>query len=134
MTDDGFNDFLKFDHLRNLEVLKLGGLSTISESSLITLITKAPNLKLLDLNGLDKLTDYALNLIVKSLPNLENLLINFTPNVSQTVIEDLKQIKPKINIIRNINGYSNPADDGLRMPLVPKKIVLKKKAKKKKKK
>ena len=134
LTDDGFNDFLKYDNLKNLEAIKLGGLSSISESSLLSLINKAPNLKLLDLNSLDKLTDYTFNAIVKNLPNLENLLINFTPNISQTVIDEIKALKPKINIVRNLNAMSNPKDDGLRMPLIPKKIVLKKKAKKKKKK
>lgn len=112
----------------------MGGLSSISENSLLTLIGKAPYLKLLDLNSLTFLTDIGLNIIVKTLMNLENLLINFTPNISQAMIDDLKKLKPKINIVRNIINISNPKDDGLRMPLIPKKIVLKKKAKKKKKK
>jgi len=134
LNDDGFNDFLRYDYLKHLEILKLGGLSSISEASIFTLINKVPNLKLLDLNSLDKLSDYSITAIVKTLTNLENLLINFTPNVSQTVIDDLRIAKPKVNIVRNLNAMSNPKDDGLRMPLIPKKIVLKKKAKKKKKK
>lgn len=133
-NDDGFNDFLRYDHFKRLESLKIGGLSSISESSLITLINKAPNLKLLVLNGLENLTDLGLSVIVKTLTNLENILINFTPNVTQQAINDLKAIRPKLNIVRNVNSMSNPKDDGLRMPLIPKKIVLKKKAKKKKKK
>lgn len=134
MTEDGFNDFLKYDNFNRLEALKLGGLSTISEGSLMSLAVKAPALKLLELNAIEGLSDIGLSFLVKTLGNLENILINFTPNVTQLAINDLKTLKPKVNIVRNVNFMSNPKDDGLRMPLIPKKIVLKKKTKKKKKK
>ena len=72
--------------------------------------------------------------IIKYLQNLEIVLINQTPGISENVLTELKNSKQKLKIVRNINSYTNPKDDGLRMPFISKKIVLKKKGKKKKKK
>lgn len=111
----------------------MGGLSSISDNNLPTLVIKAPNLKYLELNGLDKITDYGFNTITKNLNNLEILLINITPLISQVLIEETKISRPKLKIIRHLVHMSNPKDDGLRMPLIPNNVLKKKPGKKKKK-
>lgn len=70
-------------------------------------------------------------------PNLKQLLINFTPNISDEKIELVRQElnkegKKNIKIIRNINKMTDPADDGLRMPLPLASMKIKKPKKKKK--
>lgn len=64
-------------------------------------------------------------------------MINFTPNITDQKIEAVrgelsKQGKKAANIVRNINKMTDPADDGLRMPLPLASMKIKKPKKKKK--
>lgn len=70
-------------------------------------------------------------------PNLKQLLINFTPNITDEKIDAARQefnkdMKRTVRIIRNINKMTDPADDGLRMPLPLASMKIKKPKKKKK--
>jgi F-box/leucine-rich repeat protein 2/20 len=64
-------------------------------------------------------------------------MINFTPNITDEKIEAVKQEMNKegkrvVSIVRNINKMTDPADDGLRMPLPLASMKIKKPKKKKK--
>lgn len=64
-------------------------------------------------------------------------MINFTPNITDEKIEVVKnelnkERKKNVNIVRNINKMTDPADDGLRMPLPLASLKIKKPKKKKK--
>lgn len=65
---------------------------------------------------------------------LEILNLNFTPNISDQKIMDKRALLPSLNIVRNINKMTDTKDDGLRMPLPLKSVVMQRPKKKKKKK
>lgn len=59
-------------------------------------------------------------------------MINFTPNISEEKLKDVKESNKGLNIVRNIVKMTDPADDGLRMPIPPANLKIKKPKKKKK--
>jgi F-box/leucine-rich repeat protein 2/20 len=50
--------------------------------------------------------------------------MNLTPNISDPVLTEKRNQNPNINFIRNINKMTDPKDDGLRMPLPLKSVVM----------
>jgi hypothetical protein len=60
------------------------------------------------------------------------LLLNFTPNITDEKIKELKEICKNVKIIRNIVKVTDQKDDGLRMPIPPASLKIKKPKKKKK--
>lgn len=58
--------------------------------------------------------------------------MNFTPNISEEKLKEVKETTKGINFIRNIIKMTDPADDGLRMPIPPASLKIKKPKKKKK--
>ena len=64
-----------------LEIVKLGGLDTISDGGLTRFLGSCPNLRYIEINNLRKLTDYVLQGLVK-LPTLQKIMMNFTPEIS----------------------------------------------------
>lgn len=59
-------------------------------------------------------------------------MINFTPNISDEKLKEVKESVKSLTIIRNISKMTDPADDGLRMPIPPASMKIKKPKKKKK--
>lgn len=58
--------------------------------------------------------------------------MNFTPNISEEKLKEVRETTKGINFIRNIIKMTDPADDGLRMPIPPASLKIKKPKKKKK--
>ncbi len=58
--------------------------------------------------------------------------MNFTPNISEQKFKEVKETAKGTNFIRNITKMTDPADDGLRMPIPPASLKIKKPKKKKK--
>ena len=69
---------------------------------------------------------------VKSLSQLKIIHLNFTPNISDEKFKEIKETVKGINFIRNIGKMTDPNDDGLRMPIPPASLKIKKPKKKKK--
>lgn len=80
---------------------------------------------------MERLSDHFLDQ-VKTLSYIKTLIINFTPNISEEKLKDVKESVKGMNIIRNIVKMTDPADDGLRMPIPPASLKIKKPKKKKK--
>lgn len=114
----------------NLKRLKIGGLVNISDH-LHHVFKKCPMLEFLEANNLERLSDVFLDHL-KNYPGNKTLLINFTPNISDEKIKEIKENTKHINIIRNISKMTDPADDGLRMPIPLASLKIKKPKKKKK--
>ena len=109
----------KSEGFSNLKILKVGGLVNLSDS-VNNLVKRCLVLELFEANNLEKLTDAFLDHI-KLHPTLNPLLINSTQDTNKN-----------LRIIRNIVKMTDPADDGLRMPLPPASLKKKKPKKKKK--
>ncbi len=90
---------------------------------------KCPALNFLEANSIERLTDNFLDQI-KSHPSLRTLLINFTPNISDEKIKEVREANKNLKIIRNIVKMTDPADDGLRMPIPLESMKIKKPKKK----
>jgi F-box/leucine-rich repeat protein 2/20 len=58
--------------------------------------------------------------------------MNFTPNISEEKLKEVRETTKGTNFIRNIIKMTDPADDGLRMPIPPASMKIKKPKKKKK--
>ena len=69
---------------------------------------------------------------MKNYPVPKTILLNFTPNISDEKIKEMKDSIKGLNIIRTISKMTDPADDGLRMPIPPASLKIKKPKKKKK--
>ena len=88
-------------------------------------------LSFIEANNLERLTDNFLDQI-KNYPGQKTVLINFTPNITDEKIKELKESCKTMKLIRNIIKMTDPTDDGLRMPIPPASLKVKKpKAKKK---
>lgn len=120
----------KAEGFANLKILKMGGLINLSDS-VNNLVKRCAMLELFEANNLEKLTDVFLE-HVKTHPTLSRLLINFTPNITDAKISEIRESNKNLRIIRNIVKMTDPADDGLRMPLPPASLKKKKPKKKKK--
>lgn len=69
---------------------------------------------------------------IRTHPTLSRILINFTPNITDAKLQEIRENNKNLKIIRNIIKMTDPADDGLRMPLPPASLKKKKPKKKKK--
>jgi F-box/leucine-rich repeat protein 2/20 len=99
--------------------------------NLYQLIKRCPSLSFLECNNLEKLSDHFLDQ-AKTLPHLKTILINFTPNISDDKIKEIRETAKGLTIVRNIIKMTDPTDDGLRMPIPPASLKIKKPKKKKK--
>ena len=114
----------------NLKTLKVGGLINVSDQ-LHQIVKRCPLLSFIEANNLERLTDNFLDQL-KNYPGQKTVLINFTPNITDEKIKELKETAKNMKIIRNIIKMTDPTDDGLRMPIPPASLKVKKpKAKKK---
>ena len=114
----------------NLKTLKVGGLINVSDQ-LHQIVKRCPLLSFIEANNLERLTDNFLDQL-KNYPGPKTVLINFTPNITDEKIKELKDSTKTMKIIRNIIKMTDPTDDGLRMPIPPASLKVKKpKAKKK---
>ena len=115
----------------SLKTLKVGGLINVSDQ-LHQIVKRCPLLSFIEANNLERLTDNFLDQL-KNYPGPKTVLINFTPNITDEKIKELKDSTKTMKIIRNIIKMTDPTDDGLRMPIPPASLKVKKpKAKKKK--
>ena len=114
----------------SLKTLKVGGLINVSDQ-LHQIVKRCPLLSFIEANNLERLTDNFLDQL-KNYPGPKTVLINFTPNITDEKIKELKDSTKTMKIIRNIIKMTDPTDDGLRMPIPPASLKVKKpKAKKK---
>jgi F-box/leucine-rich repeat protein 2/20 len=98
---------------------------------LYQLLKRCPALTLLECNNLERLSDHFLDQ-VKTLTYIKTILMNFTPNISDEKLKEVREGSKGTNFIRNISKMTDPADDGLRMPIPPASLKIKKPKKKKK--
>jgi len=152
ITDEGFNHFIhdftaqfpispqihkdinQAKHLRDLTDFRMSGFKGLGESMLYRIAQVAPNIEILDINGVSNLSEAIFGVCVKELPMLQVVTMNFTEHISQPFLDELKHQHPGTKFIRTVVKFSDPNDNGLRMPLpVVKKEKKKKKAPKKKK-
>ena len=139
ITDEGMNNLIYGDKLKgktpegfeHLHTLKIGGLMNISDQ-LYQLLKRCPALSLLECNNLERLSDHFLDQ-VKTLTYIKTILMNFTPNISDEKLKEVREGSKGTNFIRNISKMTDPADDGLRMPIPLASLKPKKKKKDKKK-
>ena len=68
---------------------------------------------------------------IKTLTHLKIIHINFTPNISDEKLKEVRETAKHLNIVRNISKMTDPNDDGLRMPIPPASMKIKKPKKKK---
>lgn len=119
-----------FEGFAYLHTLKLGGLRNVSDQ-VYQLCKRCPVLVFLEVNNLERLTDHFVDQI-KSHPSLRTLMVNFTPNISDEKLKEIRDNVKTLKIIRNIVKMTDPNDDGLRMPIPPASLKIKKPKKKKK--
>lgn len=113
-----------------MRVLKLGGLLGISDQ-LHNVFKKCPVLSFIEANNLERLSDSFLDHL-KGYPGPKTILLNFTPNISDEKIKEISESHKHIKLIRTILKVTDPSDDGLRMPIPPASLKIKKPKKKKK--
>ena len=70
---------------------------------------------------------------IKSLNHIRTIHINFTPNITDEKIKEVRETAKHLNIVRNIVKMTDPGDDGLRMPIPLASLKVKKPKKPKKK-
>ena len=138
ISDEGINNLIygekgkgkQPEGFANLKTLKVGGLINVSDQ-LHQIVKRCPLLSFIEANNLERLTDNFLDQL-KNYPGQKTVLINFTPNITDEKIKELKETAKNMKIIRNIIKMTDPTDDGLRMPIPPASLKVKKpKAKKK---
>jgi len=118
----------KEDGLKNLVEFRMASIGCDSEGAVLKFLQSCPNLEIIDLNRFSALTDTGLNMLLKSLTQLKVIQMNFTENIPEPFLQEVRQAYPNIKFMRNIISMSDPNDNGLRVP-----FPMKKKAKKKKK-
>lgn len=64
--------------------------------------------------------------------HLRTVHINFTPNITDEKLKEVRETAKHLNIVRNITKMTDPGDDGLRMPIPLASLKIKKPKKKKK--
>lgn len=69
---------------------------------------------------------------IKNLSHINVIHINFTPNISDEKLKEIRETTKGLNIVRNIIKMTDPGDDGLRMPIPLASMKIKKPKKKKK--
>jgi F-box and leucine-rich repeat protein 2/20 len=138
ISDEGMNNLIYGDKTKgkplegfeHLSTLKLGGLTNVSDQ-LYQLLKRCPALSFVECNNLERLSDHFLDQI-KNLPHIKIIHINFTPNISDEKLKEIRETNKNITIVRNIAKMTDPADDGLRMPIPLASMKIKKPKKKKK--
>ena len=139
ISDEGINNLIygekgkgkQPEGFPNLITLKVGGLLNVSDQ-LHQIVKRCPLLSFIEANHLERLTDNFLDQI-KNYPGQKTVFINLTPNISDEKIKELQETTKALKIIRNITKMTDPADDGLRMPIPPASLKVKKPKKPKKK-
>jgi hypothetical protein len=116
--------------LPHLRILKISGLSKITDHPLIKLTQTSKVLEHLEICKCELLTEYSIDNIIKGTPTLKYLDLNGIPAISPQVLDVLKTIKGDLLIRRFLYQNVDPKDNGLR---VPRRIADKKKKKKGKK-
>ncbi|CAD8099386.1 unnamed protein product [Paramecium sonneborni] len=112
----------RLSSLHKLKQLKLG------DNTQIYIAQSCSKLEMLKLNNCTKLGEQGLEeilqvlfyiyiIFIQVLSILQVISINFTPEISDTFLQEKRNEYPKVNIIRTINKMTDPKDDGLRMPL-----------------
>lgn len=138
LSDDAMNNLIYGDKVKGkpiegfeyLQTLKLGGLANVS-NQLYQLLKRCPALSFVECNNMERLSDNFLDQI-KNLNHIKTIHLNFTPNISDEKFKEIKESTKGMNIIRNIAKMTDPADDGLRMPIPLASMKIKKPKKKKK--
>lgn len=139
LSDEGMNNLIYGDKLKgktpegleHLSTLKIGGVFNLSDN-VYQLLKRCPALSFIECNNLERLTDHFLDQL-KSLSWIKTVLLNFTPNISDEKFKEVKESSKNIKFIRNIVKMTDPGDDGLRMPIPPASLKIKKPKKPKKK-
>ena len=86
--------------LQNLRIVKLNGLSKITNNSLIALCKGLQFLEHLELARCDSITEFSVNTIIASLNSLQFIDLNFIPAITPKELEEIRKVKPNLLIRR----------------------------------
>lgn len=86
--------------MKNLRIIKLNGLSKMSDHSLSKLAASSEVLEHLELTRCESLSDYSIGTIIRQTPTLKFIDLNAIPAITPKVLEELKNIKPDLLIRR----------------------------------
>lgn len=130
---------IKDDHGKTLEViglprlrvLKLCGITKVTDHSLMKLCQTTRVLEHLELTKCELITEYSIDAILKGNTSLVFLDLNGIPAITQPTLDNLRLIRPDLMIRRYMFQNIDPKDNDLR---VPRRLMGEKKKKKKGKK
>ena len=111
--------------------LRLNGLDKLTDEPTSRLCARNTHLEVLELCKCTALTIAGIELIIKSLNCLKKFNINMIPGIKLETIKETLEQKPNLKVLQFAQKNVDTRDNGLRVPLPPKKK--KKKAKKGKK-
>ena len=86
--------------LQKLRILKLNGLTKVSDHSLIKLCAASHVIEHIELTKCEGLTDYSIDMVIKQAQTLKFIDLNSIPAITPQVLEQLKLIKPELLIRR----------------------------------
>lgn len=86
--------------LPNLRILKLSGLSKITDHPLLKLTQTSKVLEHLELCKCELLTEYSIENVIKGTPSLKYLDLNGIPAITPQILDALKAVKSDLLIRR----------------------------------
>ena len=120
--------------LRRLKVLKLNGLSKITDHPLSKIVETSEYLEHLEVARCEALTGNAMKILIQKCPKLKLVDMNGVKELTYTILDEIRTMCPELMVKRYRDQVADPKDTGLRVPLPVKNDKKKKKKKKGKKK
>lgn len=115
-----------------LRHLRLNGLDKITDEAAVKFCCRNRGLQVLELCKCKKLTLAGIETIIKHLTCLKTININMIPKIKLAKMKETLGQKPWVQVLQFGTRSTNAKDNGLRVPLPPKKKQKVKKGKKKK--
>eukprot|EP00826_Nyctotherus_ovalis_P041585 TRINITY_DN4215_c0_g2_i3.p2 TRINITY_DN4215_c0_g2~~TRINITY_DN4215_c0_g2_i3.p2 ORF type:complete len:135 (-),score=44.20 TRINITY_DN4215_c0_g2_i3:443-847(-) len=117
--------------LGTLESLCLNGLDKIGDESVARLCAHNTGLRVLELCRCSGLSIALVENIIKSLNYLQVININAIPKIKLESLKECLEEKPWVRVVQFSSKMASEKDNGLRIPLPPKKKTKEGKTKKK---
>lgn len=115
--------------LRRLKVLKLNGLTKITDHPLSKIVDAAENLSHLEVARCEGLTGNAMKILLLKKPSIKFVDMNGVKELKYDIWDEIKTARPDLVVKRFNEQTADPKDPGLRVPLPLKKDKKKKKKK-----
>jgi hypothetical protein len=127
--DAKFEDQTVVVGLKRLRIIRLNGLSKITDHPLLKLCEQAPDLEQLEVSRCETLTDFSIQSIIRNCANLKFIDINGIPAFKYSVLDEMRTVNPNLCVRRYHDQEVDLKDNGLRVPLIVKNDKKKKKKK-----